>query len=130
MSLHSALTPENYHMIDRKLLEKLNPESILINTARGGIVDESVMTELLIENRFRAVLDVFSHEPLEKNNLLRKLSNVYLFPHRAGPTYDRRKCVTQSLADDIENFFMGKPIRLEITKEYASHMTKEGTNIK
>jgi phosphoglycerate dehydrogenase-like enzyme len=125
VSLHAAMTQKNYHMIDRRLLEMLSPEAILINTARGGIVDEAALTELLAQRRFRAVLDVFEEEPLPKYSDLRKIPGVYPIPHRAGPTYDRRQFVTLALADDIENYFLGRPMQLEITKEYAGFMTKE-----
>jgi phosphoglycerate dehydrogenase-like enzyme len=124
VSLHSAMTPKNYRLINRGFLEKLTPEKILINTARGGIIDEEAMTEMLARGRFRAVLDVFEREPLPEGHPLTKLENAYLIPHRAGPTYDRRKYVTLGLLDDIENFFSGKPLKLEITREYAGYMTR------
>lgn len=124
ISLHSAMTPKNYRMIDCKLLEMLTPEQILINTARGELVDETALTQLLQQGRFRAVLDVFEQEPLPLDHPLRATKNAYLIPHRAGPTYDRRKYVTLGLADDIESFFAGRQLRLEITREYAGFMTQ------
>ena len=125
VSLHSALTPKNHHMINKNLLDMLQPDAILINTARGEIIDESAMIESLSKGRYRAVLDVFEQEPLPVDSPLRKLKNAYLIPHRAGPTYDRRKYVTLRLAADLENFFAGRPLNLEISKEYSGFMTQK-----
>ncbi len=130
VSLHSALTPKTHHIINRKLLEMLDSEAILINTARGAIVDEEALGELLAQNRFRAVLDVFGQEPLPPNSPLRSLPNAYLIPHWGGPTPDRRKCVTLRLVDDIENFFAGRPLKLEITQQYAGYMTQPTQDVK
>jgi len=63
---------------------------------------------------------------LAKDSPLRSLPNAYLIPHRAGVTYDRRKVITLALADDIENFFEGLPLKLEISQKYAGYMTQEG----
>jgi phosphoglycerate dehydrogenase-like enzyme len=125
VSLHSSLTPKTYHMIDRRLLEMIDRDSILINTARGGIIDEEALTELLKQNRFRAVLDVYEEEPLPDNSPLRSFPNVYALPHKGGPTYDRRKLVTMALIEDIKSFFTGQPLQCEITSAYAKHMTQE-----
>lgn len=130
VSLHSAMTPKNYHMIDRRLMEMLDENAILINTARGGIIDEEALTDLLRQGRFRAVLDVFEAEEnspdqkLPSSHPLRSIPSAYLIPHRAGPTYDRRKSVTLALADDIERIFKGETPKLEITREYAGYMTR------
>jgi len=125
VSLHASLNKSTYHMIDRRLLELLRQDALFINTARGAIVDEQDLTELLTEGKFRAILDVFEQEPLPLSHKLRNLPNVYVLPHRAGPTYDRRKVVTLTLIEDIENFFAGRPVRLAISKKYAGQMTRE-----
>ena len=86
-------------------------------------------TDFLIsvkENRFRAVLDVYYQEPLEVDNELRKLPNVYCLPHMAGPTKDRRHIITKRLADNIVLFDQGKEMDLEISREYAKRMTVGG----
>ena len=83
------------------------------------------MIEALKEKCFRAVLDVFCKEPLESDNELRKLENVYCIPHKAGPTIDRRPYVTMCLADNMVNFMNGEEMELEIGGEYAARMTKK-----
>lgn len=124
ISLHSAMTEKNRHMITKELMELIKPESILINTARGGLIDEEAMIDLLEKDRFRAVLDVYEEEPLPENHRIRNLKNVYLLPHMAGPTVDRRKFVTFGLIDDIISFFEGKDLKFEISQSYKQHMTK------
>ena len=75
------------------------------------------------ENRFRALLDVYTSEPPEEDNELKKLDNVMLFPHMAGPTYDMRERITKYLADDIVRFKNGEAPQNVITKEVAAKMT-------
>ena len=124
ISLHSAMTEKNRHMITQELMELIKPESILINTARGGLIDEEAMIDLLEKDRFRVVLDVYETEPLPENHRIRNIKNSYFIPHMAGPTVDRRKFVTFALIDDILNFFDGKDLKLEISQSYKQHMTK------
>merc|ERR1712072_1535377 len=59
-----ALTKETKGLVSRKLLRLLEPQQIIINVARGGIIDQQAITEFLLEGRFRAGLDVFEVEPL------------------------------------------------------------------
>lgn len=101
-------------------------EAFCINTARGGLVDEQAMLEELEKKRFRAVLDVYCHEPMEKDNALREMDNVYCIPHMAGPTVDRRAVVTKRLADNIIKIACGEEAELEIKKEAAMRMTVGG----
>ena len=124
ISIHAPKIPETYHMIDRRLLEMIPRNSLLVNTARGNIIDEAAMAELLQEGKFKAVLDVYETEPLPSDSILRKLDNVILMPHMAGPTVDRRKYVTIALIEDIKNYLNGKPLEHEISREYAKLMTR------
>lgn len=124
ISIHSALTEKTYHMIDKPLLQSVQDGAVLINTARGGVIDEAALVEELKKERFRAVLDVYEQEPLPPEHPLRNMPNVYPIPHMGGPTYDRRKVVTECLADDIVRIWEGKLPKLEISRSYAAHMTK------
>ena len=124
ISIHAPRTPETYHMINKALLQKIPDGTLLINTARGNIIDESSLAEELIKCRFKAILDVFEVEPLPSSSKLRGLRNVILIPHMAGPTIDRRKFVTMALLDDVDNFYVGKPLRCEISRDYAMGMTR------
>lgn len=124
ISLHSALTERTYHMIDKALLQRIPDGAVLINTARGGVIDEDALIQELKKGRFRAVLDVYEQEPLPQDHPFRCLPNVYPLPHMGGPTYDRRRVVTECLADDIVRIANGETPKMEISQSYAAHMTK------
>jgi D-3-phosphoglycerate dehydrogenase len=84
LSIHCPLKAETRHMIGKEELKRLKPEAILINTARGGIVDEKALAEALKEGRLDgAGLDVFEEEPAYGDNLgeLGKMDNVICLPH-------------------------------------------------
>ena len=123
VSVHTAKNPETYHMINKKHFDMLRDGALFINTSRGAVIDEQALIEALKENRFKALLDVYETEPLKEDNELRSLSNVMLFPHMAGPTYDMRERITGYLIDDIVRFEKGEKLRNEITKEVAIQMT-------
>jgi D-3-phosphoglycerate dehydrogenase len=85
VTLHADLRPDNRHLIDDKCLRLMKPTSVLINTARGALVDEEALTAALREQRIGgAALDVFETEPLPADSPLRSLANVYLAPHNAN----------------------------------------------
>ena len=81
LSLHAPLTPLTKHLLNREKLMLMKPTAVLINTARGAIVDEAALIELLTEKRiFAAGFDVYEHEPYIPEALL-ALDNVVLLPH-------------------------------------------------
>lgn len=124
VSLHNALTPDTYHRITRDLLERLKPGALFVNTARGALIDEAILCDVLAARPdITAVLDVFETEPLPASSLLRTLSNATLMSHTAGPTMDRRFAVTSAIIDDIENFVCGRPMVSEISPARAKTMT-------
>ncbi len=85
VSLHSPLTPETRHLINAKTLARFKPGSVLINTARGGLVDEQALCEALRSRHLRgAGLDVFEVEPLPLESPLLQFENVLLAGHTAG----------------------------------------------
>jgi len=124
VTLHLAKNPGTHGMISRELLEKLRPDTLLVNTARGAIVDEEAMTELLVQGRFRAALDVYVREPLAADSPLRTLPNVMPLPHQGGPTIDMREVVVLELAKDIGRFIKGEPLEHSVSLEYARQMTQ------
>jgi phosphoglycerate dehydrogenase-like enzyme len=93
ISLHVPLTPDTEHMIDAAVLARLKPGAVLINTARGGLVDQAALAEALATGRLGAAgLDVFDHEPVDPAEKLLRLPNVVVTPHVAwltSGTFDR-----------------------------------------
>lgn len=123
VSIHWARTPQNYHRINDKLLSLLKPDSVLINTARGDIIDEEALGRHLQAGHFRAVLDVYEQEPLQEDSPLRHLENAILMPHRGGPTTDRRHYAALLALEDIERLQKGEALKNEISPERAAMMT-------
>lgn len=85
VSLNCDLNPTSYHLINAATLAKMKPTSILINTARGAVVDEPALVAALQEGTIGgAALDVFEAEPLPAESPLRQMDNVMLAPHNAN----------------------------------------------
>ncbi len=85
ISVNCDLNPTSYHLIDHDTLALVKPNAVLINTARGPIVDEIALIEALQTNRLAgAALDVFEHEPLPGESPLLKMDNVMLAPHNSN----------------------------------------------
>lgn len=85
VSLHTPLTAETRHLINRDAFDKMKPSAYLINVARGEVIDEAALVEALREGKIHsAALDVFGEEPLPGGHPLTELENVLLSPHTAG----------------------------------------------
>lgn len=125
ISIHMAQREDTYHMFHRDLLKKIPDGVLLINTARGSLIDEEALAEELATGRLKAVLDVYEVEPLPEHSKLRGLNNVILIPHMGGPTIDRRKYCTHGILDDIERWMNGSELRYDIPMDYANRMTRQ-----
>ena len=123
VSVHTAKNDDTFHMINKHHFDLLQDGALFINTSRGPVIDEAALCEALKENRFTALLDVYENEPPKEDNPLLKLDNAMLFPHMAGPTYDRRERITLALIDDMQRFFDGETPQNLVTKEVAKRMT-------
>lgn len=101
LSLHIPETPETRHVIDAAALGSMKPGAILVNTARGGLVDESALIAALKDGRLAAAgLDVFAQEPVNPANPLLGLDNVVVLPHVAWLTPET---MARSLDVAVEN---------------------------
>ncbi len=108
VSIHIPLTDETRGIIDRKQIESMKPEAFLVNTSRGGVINEGDLIRALQERKIAgAGLDVFESEPIEPDNPLLTLDNVVLTPHSAALTLE---CVTRmatSSAERVVALFQG-----------------------
>ncbi len=95
---------------------------MLVNTARGVLVDHDALTSELRGGRFKAFLDVTDPEPLPPDHPLRALPNVVITPHVAGPTPDGRRDMFQCVVDDLRLFWSGGTPRNLVTKAMLARM--------
>ncbi|MFH1074587.1 MAG: hydroxyacid dehydrogenase [Candidatus Firestonebacteria bacterium] len=123
ITLHAGLTPETTHMIGEKEFAMMKKGVLIINTARGGLIDPDVMLKALKADKIQAALDVFEPEPLPEVHEYRTVKNCYPTAHTPGRTVDSEKREGSQVAADFELFFNGKPPLNNITKEKLSRMT-------
>jgi len=91
ISVHAASLPSTKHLLDVEQLRMIQDGAVLVNTARGSVIDTAALVEELKTGRFSAALDVFDpEEPLPSDHALRDLPNVILTPHVSGPVGGRR----------------------------------------
>ncbi len=109
ISLHVPLTPETKNMLNADVLELMKPSAYLINTARGEVIDEPHLIEMLKKKRIRgAALDVFQGEPLNMNPELYELDNVVLAPHMGSASLETRTAMAVMAAQAIIDVLEGK----------------------
>lgn len=109
VSIHAPRTPETESLLDAQRLSLLKAGAVLVNTARGEIVDEPALVAELVSGRLRAGLDVFAHEPHVPKELL-SLPNVVLTPHLGSGTRQTREAMTRLVVDNIRAFERGDPL--------------------
>jgi len=108
ISIHTPLTKETYHLIDKKEFEMMKDGAILINTARGEIINEKELVNALKSGKlFSAGLDVYEFEPKITKDLL-KMKNVVLLPHIGSATFETRTKMAELAAKNIVNVLRGK----------------------
>lgn len=102
VSLHVPLTPATRNLIDAARLATMKPEAILINTSRGGVVDEAALAAALRSGRLAgAALDVFEREPLAAGSPLADCPNLLLTPHIAGVTRESNRRVSSLIGQKV-----------------------------
>jgi glyoxylate reductase len=109
VSLHVPLTEETRGLISRERLGLMQDGATLINTARGGVVDEEALVDELVTGRISAGLDVFVEEPNVPERLF-DLPNVVLTPHIASATAETRAAMTRVLVDNVLAYSRGEPL--------------------
>ncbi|HLT90070.1 MAG TPA: D-glycerate dehydrogenase [Woeseiaceae bacterium] len=107
VSLHSPGTPETRHLVDAAALRRFRPGAVLVNTARGTLIDEAALVEALSSGTLAAAgLDVYEREP-EVHPGLRELENVVLLPHLGSATEQTRSAMGHRMLDNVAAFFAG-----------------------
>jgi phosphoglycerate dehydrogenase-like enzyme len=115
VSVHVRLSTDTSGLIRREHLELMKPGAILINTARGGIVNESDLVQALLTNRIAgAGLDVFEAEPLPPDSPLFALPNVVLTPHAAGVTPETTEAGLALAIENVFSFLAGQPTNVVV----------------
>jgi glyoxylate reductase len=109
VSIHVPLTDQTKHLIDERRLRLLRPTAVLINTARGAIVDEEALADALIEGRlFAAGVDVYENEPEVSPRLLSAPRTV-LLPHIGSATLRTRKAMLRAVGEKVRDFLSKEP---------------------
>jgi D-3-phosphoglycerate dehydrogenase len=118
VSIHVPLTPETKNLIGAKTLAKMKPTAILVNTARGGIVDEAVLGEAILQERIAgAALDVVVDEPVKADHPLAGMRNVLLTSHVAGVTEEGMIGMATTAAEDVLRVLRGETPKYPVNRE-------------
>jgi phosphoglycerate dehydrogenase-like enzyme len=116
VSIHVPLTDETRGMFDAERFAVMKSSAVLINVARGGIVDQQALTDALRNGTIRAAgLDVFAVEPIDADDPLLKMENVVATPHVAGATHETSRRRGSAAADNVKRIAGGIPPLFEVT---------------
>lgn len=111
VSLHCPSTPATRQLIDRNALRRMRRSAILVNTARGDVVDESALADALRDGVLKgAGLDVYEREPKIDSGLF-ELENVVMLPHLGSATWETRSAMGHRMIDNLADFFAGRKPR-------------------
>jgi phosphoglycerate dehydrogenase-like enzyme len=117
VSIHVRLSPQTTGMIGTRQFGLMKPSALLINTARGAIVEEAALVDALGTKRIAgAGLDVFTSEPLPPDHPLTQLPNVVLTPHSAGITPEALEAGLQMAIENVWSFLAGNPANVVVMR--------------
>ncbi|MCG8530618.1 MAG: D-2-hydroxyacid dehydrogenase [Desulfovibrionales bacterium] len=109
ITLHCPLTDSTRNIINAKALSLMKPDALLINTARGPLLDERAVAEALTHHKLGGLaVDVVSEEPIAKNHPFLTTPNTFITPHLAWATVEAREALMQIAADNVQGFLEGK----------------------
>ena len=109
ISVHAPYSPETHHLVNAERLAKMKSEAVIVNTARGGIVDTDALYDALKAKRIRgAGLDVYAIEPLPVSSKLLELDNIVLTPHVSSQTVESLWRIYKMAIDIAADFFAGR----------------------
>ncbi len=118
LTLHVPLTPETRGLIDSAALSRMRRDAVLINAARGGIVDEDALADALHEGRLAgAGIDVTEVEPLPADSRLWEAPNVVITPHTAGDSSEKERRCIEILRENLLRFAQGETLLNMVDKQ-------------
>lgn len=122
VSVHCPLLESTRHLINADFLGKMKPTAVLVNTARGPIVDEAALINALKTGKIAGTgLDVYEQEPPQTDNELFTLPNAYLLPHVGSFSVESRMLTTRQAADNVLDFIAGKQPRNCLNPNYKDN---------
>ena len=122
VSLHAPAKPETHHLLDAERLALMKDNALLINTARGSLIDEPALVAELSRGRFFAFLDVTDPEPPAADSPLRRLDNVVVLPHIAGCIENCGR-MGELAVEELRRFFAGEPALYPVRPEMFSRIS-------
>jgi D-3-phosphoglycerate dehydrogenase len=109
LTIHTPLTAETRHLVDREVIQAMKPGTILINTSRGPVVEEGALVEALLDGHLGgAGLDVYDPQPPDPGNPLLQLDQVVLTPHVASFTHESRRRMGLTVVEDVLRALRGE----------------------
>ncbi|MGI6082385.1 MAG: hydroxyacid dehydrogenase [Limnochordia bacterium] len=123
ISLHAGRTEETTGMVNKEMLRLLPDDGVLVNTARGALINEDDLLDELRAGRLWVALDVYEREPLPVDSPFRGIERLLLFPHQAGPTIDRYVDMGRMAVDNIRRYLGNEPVLAQVTVEKYDTMT-------
>lgn len=108
ISLHVPATPETYDLVNADTIAQMKPTAVVVNTARGSLIDEDALADALANDRlFGAGLDVFKTEPLPSESPLNQLDNVLMSPHMGGLDEESQEAMTRLASECVADLYGG-----------------------
>ena len=113
ISLHCPLNDKTKHLINKDTIAKMKPSAVILNTGRGGLINEADLCEALADKRIHgAGLDVQEVEPPAEDSPLYTLDNVIITPHMGWKGLETRQRLVGIIRDNVQAFFKGEPINV------------------
>jgi D-3-phosphoglycerate dehydrogenase / 2-oxoglutarate reductase len=130
ITLHAPLSAETHHLIRADTIALMRPGALLVNTCRGGLVDEAAVAGAVRSGQLAgAALDVFEAEPLAVDSPLRSLPNVLLTPHAAWYSPASLAELPVRAAQQVVDFLAGLPVPSIVNPAYLDHVAGRGTRV-
>ena len=125
LSIHTPLTPETYHLIGANELARMKPTAILVNTARGGVVDPEALYQALKQGTIAyAALDVTEPEPIPADHPLLSLPNCIVVPHIGSASHATRRRMAIMAAENLLAGLAGKPLPYCVNPDVYTQSTR------